>query len=169
MDSFTSLIFGIINFLILCALIYWVVGSSANHYFYTRREKVRKEMFNAVMTLRHARGKMAKNTERYENIPADIKSRKEMIAKNCERECEKLVGEAHRKAEHMLKAGERRAAEERRKHASLIRERLMRSAFRIAEERLRKGDSPKMQRKHVEKGFEDLKRVRTSGRIDVQG
>lgn len=169
MDSFTSLIFGIINFLILCALLYWLLGSSANHFFYTRREKIRKEMFNSVMILRHARGRLSKNTEHYEHIPADIKSRKDAISRHCNRECEQIIEDAHKKAEHMLKAGERQAAEERKRHATLLRERLMRAAFRIAEERMRKADSPEMQRKYVEKGFEDMKHVESSGRIDVQG
>lgn len=169
MDTFTSLILGVINFLVLCALIYWMLGSSVNHYFYSRRERIRKEMFNSVMTLRHARGRFAKNTERYEHIPTDIKSRKDTISKHCDRECEQIINDAHGKAEHMLRAGERQAAEERKKHAALLRERLMRTAFRIAEERIKKSDSPEMQRKYANKGFEDMKRVESSGRIDVQG
>jgi len=168
MDSSAKLMFGIINFLILCALLYWVFGQAANQFFHSRRQRIRKQMLSSVMTLRQARGMDAKSRERYEEIPHDIAQRKEAIATNCDKECKQIIDEAHRKAEHMQKAGERRALEERRKHASLIRERLMRSAFRIAEERIGKSMDAEERMRHVEKGFDELSRARVPRR-DVPG
>lgn len=155
----TSLIFGLINFLILGALLYWLFMPSANQFFYSRRMRIRKQMLDSVMTLRQARGHLNRSRELYEAVPKDIEERREAIARNCDRECGQIIEDANKKAAHMLKAGERRAQEERRRHASLIREHLMRAAFRIAEERIKKSSGPKMQRRHAEKGLDRLTRV----------
>jgi F0F1-type ATP synthase membrane subunit b/b' len=168
MDSSAQIMFGIVNFLILCALLYWVFGQATNQYFHSRRARIRKQMLSSVMTLRQARGREAKSKERYEELPHDIAERKEAIARSCDKECRQIIVEAHRKAEHMMKAGERRALEERRKHASLIRERLMRSAFRMAEERIRKSMDARERRRHMEKGFAELESARVP-EMDVPG
>lgn len=167
MGSFNTIILGLVNFLILCALIYWFFGPSANQFFYSRRAKIRKQMFNSVMTLRHARAHAARSKEHYEGLPHDIETRKQAISKNCDKECRHIVEEAHRKAEHIMKAGERRAAKERNRHATLLRERLMRQAFRIAEERIRKTSTPAMQEKYLEKGFDQLDGIKVSKREAV--
>lgn len=164
----TLVVFSVINFLILCAILYWIFGEAANHFFHSRRMRIRKQMLSSVMTLRQARGREAKSREQYEELPHDIAERKEAIARNCDKECRQIIDEAHKKAGHILKAGERRALEERRKHASLIRQRLMRSAFRIAEERLRESINAKERRRHMEKGFAELEEVRVPER-DVPG
>lgn len=164
----TPVILSAVNFLILCALLYWAFGQAANQYFHSRRGRIGKQMLSSVMNLRKARVREAKSRERYEALPHDIAQRKEAISINCEKECKQIIGEAHKKAENILKAGERRALEERRKHASLIKQRLMRSAFRIAEDRIRKSMDADERRKHMHRGFAELERVTVPER-DVPG
>jgi F0F1-type ATP synthase membrane subunit b/b' len=164
----TLIIFSAINFLILCALLYWVFGQAANHFFHSRRQRIRKQMLSSVRNLRMARVREAKSRERYEELPHDIAERKDAISRNCDKECKQIIDEAHKKAGHMLKAGERRALEERRKHASLIRERLMRSAFRIAEERISDSMNAKRRREYIDRGFKELTEVTVPER-DVPG
>ncbi len=160
MDDLSSFLFSAINFGILAALVLWVLVPSANQFSYKRRSRIRRHMLTAVLELRRARGQARKGSERYDALPSDIATRKEMISKNCDRECEQIMEEARSKAENTLKAGERRAAEERRRHANLIRERLMRAAFRMAEERIKQSSTPEKQRRYMEKGLESLKRMR---------
>lgn len=162
MDSTTTLIFSLINFLILCVMLYRIAGPALSNFFYTRHTTIRKQMLSAVMTLRQARALAAKSQERYDELPADVEARKNAIADSCAKECVQILKEARDKALHMQRAGERRAADERRRHATMLRERLMRAAFTIAEERLREGVCPATQRAHVERGLEELKRVGVS-------
>ncbi len=152
----TPIAFSLVNFLLLCALLYWLFGQAAAQFFHSRRMRVRKQMMSSVLTLRRARARAARSSEIYEGLPSDIEARKEAISESCDKECRRIMDEAHYKAKHILKSGERRALEERRHHASLLRERLMRAAFRIAEERIKKGLGPKVQRSYVDKGIEQL-------------
>lgn len=158
MDNTTFLVFSLINFLILGILLYRIAGPALTHFFFVRHATIRKQMLSAVMTLRQARALAARTKERYEELPADIESRQQAISESCEKECAGILQEAREKAQHMQRAGERRAAEERRRHAALLRERLMRSAFSMAEEKLRKRGGPGMQRKYVQRGMEELGR-----------
>lgn len=157
MSGLSTFLFSALNFAILSALVLWMLGPAANQFAYRRRSRMRRHMLTAILELRRARGRANKSKQRYESLPADISARKESISLNCDRECAEIMEEARNKAENTLKAGERRATEERRRHASLIRERLMRSAFIIAEERIKKTDSPERQEVFLERGLQSLK------------
>lgn len=162
MDSLTILIFNLINFLIVCAVLYRIVGSALGNYFFARHTNVRKQMLTAVMTLRQARARAARSKERYDELPGDIEARRQAIGDSCHKECAQILEEARHKAEHMLRAGERRAADERRRHAALLRERLMRAAFALAEERIKKGANAAMQKKYAQQGVAELRQVALS-------
>ncbi|MFH1830669.1 MAG: hypothetical protein ABH871_07840 [Pseudomonadota bacterium] len=159
MSNLQSLIFGLINFVILVALLRWSLGSAANQFFYSRRMRIRKQMLTSVMLLRQARARAAKSRESYEELPHDITARKETIESNCNKECETILEEAHKKTAHILEVGARQAEEERNRHVLLVRTRLLRAAFKIVDDKINESDIPSLQRHLMERGLRELSGV----------
>ncbi len=156
MSSLQSLMFGLINFLIMVALLRWLLGPATNQFFYSRRMRIRRNMLKSVMVLRQARARIVKSRERYEELPHDIAARKKAIEQNSKKECNTIMVEAQKKAEHILEAGARQATEERNRHVLMVRTRLLRAAFRIVDEKIKESSTEAFHRHYMEKGLKEL-------------
>ncbi len=156
----SSFIFKVANFVILIALLYWLLAKLARNFFASRKESIRQALEEAKNNKEEAErrykefsGKLASLEEKAKEIAKDLRE-------EGEREKEIIINEAQEDAKKILEQAEVTASHEIKKAIQELREEAANLIISLAEETIKKEisgeDQEQLIKDYVDKlsGFE---------------
>jgi F0F1-type ATP synthase membrane subunit b/b' len=151
-----TLITGWINFAILVGVLSLFLRPLLRHFFFERRNRIKKYIAKSVDALDLARERARKARDLDAALDDDIEERRLAIEKTCDKECESIVNEARNKQHHILDNAAKGSEVERRKAVEMVRVHMLDAAFDRARDIFLEGVSEEKSKAIIDKGFEEL-------------
>lgn len=155
------------NFILLVAFFYLTLKPVAREFFYSRREKVKKNIAASAWKLRKARLNFKEVKNRHECLANDIKSREEGIGEDSRRECDLILEEAQKRRDHVLGTAKQICERESKNSIRLLREKLISEAFAKARSTIGSSISGPVRKRMVERGLGEFSEELSSGKISI--
>ena len=159
MKSTHIFIFGVVNFSLLMAWLFWFVKKNSRQYFYARKMVIRKQMTSSAKMLQEAKQRSSKVRKLLNTLDDDIANRRNALLKNSTEDCSVIIENANLASKMILESIIRQTKEDRRKALLDVRNEILRNAFAQAETTFKEKMTPEMKKQLNEAGFSELPQI----------